>query len=114
VRITVEVYRDGACVHCSVLGAKTFSVLATLAETPEFLDRVAGWLSATFDAAGYPLEGASCEAKIVRVEDEKLEYELVFRRPYVKRPEPQNKPTMAVARDEYGNIDFSVPPPKET
>jgi hypothetical protein len=114
VRMTVAVYRDNARVHCSALGAPTFSVLATVAETPEFFEKVAGWLVSTFEKSSYPIEECRCEAKLARVEDEKLEFELIFRRPYAKRPEPQNKPTMAIARDDYGNIDFRVPPPERT
>jgi hypothetical protein len=114
VRVTVQVYRDNVRVHCSTLGAKTFSVLNTLAETPEFFEKVAAWLVATFEKSSYPIEECKCEAKLTRVGDEKLEFELIFRRPYAKRPEPQNKPTMDTTRDEYGNVDYRMPPPERT
>lgn len=120
-RIVVAVYRDNSRVHCSTLGAKTHSVLATLAEKPDFFENVARWLTATFEDADFPIENAQCEAKLIRIEDEKLEYELIFRK---KRPENTRVilPGAAVSednrfnvkRDIHGNVDHRVPPPERT
>jgi hypothetical protein len=118
--VVVAVYRDNARVHCSTLGAPTLSVLATVAETPEFFEKVAGWLVSTFEKSSYPIEGSVCEAKLARVEDEKLEFELIFRRkrlpapPWRKEPGSLNDPMRDVPRDEYGNVDYRVPPTERT
>ena len=116
-RVVIAVYRDNARVHCSTLGAKTHSVLATVAETPEFFENVAAWLVSTFETSSYPVEDAQCEAKLARAEDEKLEYELIFRK---KREKPSGvmlpKGPLAedAYRDEHGNFNFRMPPPERT
>ena len=122
-RITRAVYRDNARVHCSTLGAPTFSVLATVAETPEFFEKVSAWLVETFEKSSFPFPNGegSCEARLARAEDEKLEYELIFRKkrlpaspPWRKEQENLNDPMRDIPRDEYGNVDFRVPPPERT
>jgi hypothetical protein len=113
-RVNVVVYRDNARVHCSTLGAGTFSIPATVAETPEFFDKVAGWLMQTFVDGNYPFENCQCEAKLVRVEDEKLEYDIIFKKFHSKREKVPGTLLMDVVRDEHGNVDYRMPPPKRT